>query len=204
MEIQWLGHACFAVESEGWRIVLDPYEVEGYPALHTEGDEVLCSHGHHDHNHVAAVTLRGSGRQSPFTVERVATFHDEVQGAKRGANTIHILSAEGLRVTHFGDLGHWPTEEQFARLRGCDAVLIPVGGFYTIDAAMAKRICDELKPRVIVPMHYRDGERGLRVVAPVEEFLSLCEPAAVTRLDTDRFTLTADAPRGVIVPAFLG
>ena len=45
MNITWLGHSCFAVESAGWRIVLDPYYVETYPALHIEADEALCSHG---------------------------------------------------------------------------------------------------------------------------------------------------------------
>ncbi len=34
MNIIWLGHSCFVVESAGWRVVLDPYYVETYPALH--------------------------------------------------------------------------------------------------------------------------------------------------------------------------
>lgn len=42
--------------------------------------------------------------------------------------------AEGLRVVHLGDLGHELSGEQLAPLRGCDTLLIPVGGFYTIDA----------------------------------------------------------------------
>ncbi len=34
MKLTWLGHACFAVEQEGYRILLDPYTgVEGYPSL---------------------------------------------------------------------------------------------------------------------------------------------------------------------------
>lgn len=49
MNIIWLGHSCFVVESAGWRVVLDPYYVETYPALHIEADEALCSHGHRDH-----------------------------------------------------------------------------------------------------------------------------------------------------------
>lgn len=49
MNITWLGHSCFVVESAGWRVVLDPYYVETYPALHVDADEVLCSHSHRDH-----------------------------------------------------------------------------------------------------------------------------------------------------------
>ena len=203
MEIIWLGHACFALESGGYRVVIDPYTVETYPPLHTTADKVLCSHGHADHNYVEAVTLR-EGADCPFSVETVATFHDPEGGRLRGSNTMHILRAEGLTVVHCGDLGHDPTPAQLDAIRGCDALLIPVGGFYTIDAAAARRVCDAAKPRVVVPMHYRHDPYGLRPVGTVEAFLALCDKTEVTRLDTNRFTLTADAPRGVVVPAFVG
>lgn len=204
MEIIWLGHACFALESGGCRVVLDPYLMDDYPPLRTHGNLVLCSHGHFDHNYVKGVRITDGPSPCPFAVEKVATFHDDAQGAKRGNNTIHILRAEGLKVAHFGDLGHYPTEEQMEKLRGCDAVLIPVGGFFTIDARMAKRIVDELRPRVIVPMHYRHGALGLRKVGTLDEFLSLWPESDVHRLDGNRFTLTAEEPRGVIVPKFMG
>jgi len=64
MNITWLGHSCFVVESAGWRVVLDPYYVETYPALHIEADEALCSHGHRDHAFLEAVTLSGRNRAS--------------------------------------------------------------------------------------------------------------------------------------------
>ena len=94
MNIIWLGHSCFVVESAGWRVVLDPYYVETYPALHIEADEALCSHGHRDHAFLEAVTLSGRDKsESPFTVETVSTFHDDKKGSLRGENAIHILSA---------------------------------------------------------------------------------------------------------------
>ena len=130
MKLTWLGHSCFAVESGGYRVVLDPYYVESYPPLHTSANEVLCSHHHRDHDFVEAVELTPRGG-SPFTVETVQAFHDDQGGALRGTNTIHVLAAEGLRVVHLGDLGHELSGEQLAPLRGCDALLIPVGGFYT-------------------------------------------------------------------------
>lgn len=96
MNIIWLGHSCFAVESAGWRVVLDPYYVETYPALHIEADEALCSHGHRDHAFLEAVTLSGRDKsESPFTVGTVSTFHDDKKGSLRGENAIHILRAEG-------------------------------------------------------------------------------------------------------------
>lgn len=105
MKLTLLGHSCFAVESGGYRVVLDPYYVESYPPLHTSANEVLCSHHHLDHDFVEAVELTPRGG-SPFTVETVQAFHDDQGGALRGTNTIHVLAAEGLRVVHLGDLGH--------------------------------------------------------------------------------------------------
>ena len=40
MNITWLGHSCFLIESAGWRIVLDPYYVETYPALHVDSAHI--------------------------------------------------------------------------------------------------------------------------------------------------------------------
>lgn len=202
MEITWLGHACFAVESGGYRIVLDPYLMDTYPPLHTYGDEVLCSHGHNDHNNAAAVEL-STGKKSPFTVEKVKTFHDDQGGALRGENTMHVLRAEGLTVVHCGDLGHFPTDGQLAAISGADAMLIPVGGYYTIDAAMAKRVADAAKPRVIVPMHYRHGHYGLRPVGTLEEFLKLYSNELIHYQTGSTFSLTSAEPSGIVVPAFV-
>ena len=203
MEIIWLGHACFALESAGYRVVLDPYTTDRYPPLHTHADAVFCSHGHSDHNYVQAVELSGR-KGSPFTVETVPTFHDALGGVLRGKNTMHVLRAEGLSVVHCGDLGHFPTDEQLAAISNADALLIPVGGFYTIDAAMAKRVADAAKPRVVVPMHYRHGSYGLRPVGTVEEFLKLWPAERIHRLSGSAFTLTASAPEGVVVPRYDG
>ena len=202
MEITWLGHACFALESGGYRVVIDPYTVETYPPMHTVADAVYCSHGHADHNYVQAVELR-QGKESPFSVETVSTFHDEKGGALRGSNTMHIFRAEGMTVVHCGDLGHYPTEEQLAAISGADVLLIPVGGYYTIDAAMARRVADAAKPRTVVPMHYRHDPYGLRPIGTVEEFLKLYPAGQVHRLDSNRFTLSADAPEGVVVPRYV-
>ena len=202
MEIIWLGHACFALESQGYRIVIDPYLMDTYPPLRTYADAVLCSHGHNDHNNVAAVKL-STGKESKFTIGKVSTFHDEQGGALRGNNTMHVLRAEGLTVVHCGDLGHFPTDEQLAAISNADAMLIPVGGFFTIDATMAKRVADAAKPRVIVPMHYRHGPYGLRQVGELEGFLKLYSNEQVHYLTSNRFTLTASEPAGVVVPIFM-
>ncbi len=173
MKITYNGHACFTVESEGYSIVLDPYEgVRGFEDIDTEADEVICSHGHHDHAYTKGVKLR-SGKTSPFGTEIIECYHDGKKGLLRGKNRITILSAEGKRVAHFGDLGHELSKEQIEKLKGLDCVMIPVGGFYTIDAETAVKIIRQIEPRHIIPMHYKDGKKGLEVVASCEDFVDL-------------------------------
>lgn len=106
MKLTWLGHACFLLEEDGYRIVLDPYTgVAGYPPLHIQAHAVFCSHGHFDHHATDCVELLPE-RESPFTVREVETFHDDRGGALRGTNTVRIFTAGGLSVAHLGDLGH--------------------------------------------------------------------------------------------------
>lgn len=175
MKITYLGHSCFKIESKGYEIVLDPYQdgkVPGYKPLRVTADQVLCSHGHGDHCGVECVTLREGGK-SPFTVETLDTWHDDQKGALRGADTIHILDDGQCRVAHLGDLGCELTAEQKDKLRGLTALLIPVGGYYTIDAAQATALADELSPAVVIPMHYRGEGFGYDVIGPLEAFTAL-------------------------------
>ena len=154
MKLTWLGHACFLLEEDGYRIVLDPYTgVAGYPPLHIQAHAVFCSHGHFDHHATDCVELLPE-RESPFTVREVETFHDDRGGALRGTNTVRVFTAGGLSAVHLGDLGHQLTVEQAAAIGPVDAVLVPVGGVYTVDAAGAKAVCAALHPRCVVPMHY--------------------------------------------------
>ena len=115
------------------------------------------------------------GPENPFTIRTVEVFHDHHSGEHRGANTVHILEADGIRVAHLGDLGHLLTPEQAQKLQWLDAVMIPVGGHYTIDAAEAKQVVNAIHPRVVIPMHYQGHGYDYPVIAPVENFLDLCE-----------------------------
>ena len=201
MKLTWLGHACFVLEQDGYRIVTDPYTgVEGYPDLRVQAHEVFCSHHHFDHDAVDRVELL-PGRESPFAVREVATCHDDRGGALRGPNTIRIFTAGGVSVAHLGDLGHQLTAEQLAAIGPVDAVLVPVGGVYTVDAHGAKRVCDDIGARCAVPMHYHHAPYGLPNVAGVEDFLALWPAKKVHRLDGPSFEVGPET-NGVLVPEF--
>lgn len=200
MEITWLGHACFRLTAENYSIVLDPYTgVPGYRPLHVSADAVYCSHEHGDHSYRAGVVMPLREMESPFTVTEIASFHDDHQGALRGSNTIRMFAAEGFRAVHLGDLGHPLSEEQAAALRGCDVLMIPVGGFFTIGPDLAWETVQQLQPRVVIPMHYRKGKCGYPVIGSLKPFLSRFPAEEVVTYAGNTLTLTADTPRQVAV-----
>ena len=181
MLIQHIGHAEFLIETEnGMRIVTDPYgEGCGYPVKKLKADAALVSHGHHDHN--ATDTLEGLktvvDRAGVFTpakdvrVTALKSFHDEAQGSKRGETLLFLVEAEGLRIVHLGDLGCMPEEEQIRQLARPDVLMIPVGGFYTIDGKTARTVAEKLQARVTLPMHYKTQYNADWPISGPEEFL---------------------------------
>ncbi len=164
MKIQYLGHSCFKLtESTGTTVVADPYGEIGYDLPEDlSADAVSISHNHFDHNNAAAVkgkptVLNKEGFYDLPGVEIVAikSYHDEVEGAKRGDNLIFKFRMDGLDICHLGDLGEECSAELLELILPVNILLVPVGGKYTIDAEQAKEYVDRIMPDVVIPMHYK-------------------------------------------------
>ena len=156
--IQWLGHSCFRIDNGVNSLVIDPYNGSvGYPPLHTTASMTVASHGHGDHNHFESVKRLpyDSDPAHAIRVETVETCHDSEGGTRRGANLVHIIKTGGFSIVHLGDLGHLLSDSQANTIGRPDFLLIPVGGFYTIDAAQASQVVSRLHPGAVIPMHYR-------------------------------------------------
>ena len=145
MDIIWHGHSCFELVSGGYSAVIDPFQDTSvgtaYPHVRLTADAVYISHEDRDHNFREGVTLRNTGKAKPFAVTELETYHDIMRGRLRGMNTVRIFTAEGMRVAHLGDLGAKPTPEQMQQLQGLDAMMIPVGGIYTIEPTTSASSC---------------------------------------------------------------
>lgn len=214
MKVRWLGHAAFLITSEeGVKVITDPYAPDErltYGPIDETADIVTISHEHGDHNNVAAVkgnpeAVRGPGSRKVEGIDivGVATFHDARRGAERGGNTIFRLTVDGINVCHVGDLGHPLGRSQVEELEPVDVLLVPVGGSYTIDATVAAQVCDLLKPRMVIPMHFRNPKCDFPI-ADAEPFLK--GRANVRRLDVSevelsRETLPAAIETVVLEPA---
>lgn len=186
MKLQYLGHACVRLISEiGTTIICDPYDsnLVGYAMPSFGCDLATISHGHADHNCIEALTNLPTVMDCPGTivlddvsVTAFSTWHDDKQGALRGDNLVFTFGIDALRVAHLGDLGE-VNQEVANKLAGTNVLIIPVGGNYTIDAKQAKWYVDQIRPQVVVPIHYSQG--GTIDIARVEEFTSLFDKSRV-------------------------
>jgi L-ascorbate metabolism protein UlaG (beta-lactamase superfamily) len=220
MKITWYGQSAFSLQGADKTVFIDPFGDMSAAAQHgmqfdyppiegVSADLLLVTHEHMDHNGVEAIggdpaVLRSTAgtHESPIgEVVGVASEHDEVAGTQRGPNTIFSFELDGVRVGHFGDFGQSALRpEQAAALQGIDLLIVPVGGGPTIDAAGAKALIDELKPKWVVPMHYRTEKIGF--LEPADAFLEIA--GDVQKLETPSFETgelrEADGPL-TVVPA---
>ncbi|MCD6539692.1 MAG: MBL fold metallo-hydrolase [Candidatus Omnitrophica bacterium] len=190
MRIEWLGHACFLLEAEGLKIITDPYQpgsyggAVGYSDINVSADIVTVSHQHFDHNYIEpfpeaeVVDKEGVFKVKGIEIEGILTFHDETQGSQRGKNLVFIFNLEGLKIAHLGDLGCIP--QDLKKLDNLDVVLIPVGGTFTLDAQLATRLIELIKPKITIPMHFKTEKLGFDIEG-VDKFIE--GKSNVERLD---------------------
>ena len=131
MQIQWLGHACFAITHRGYTVLIDPYNADytnGYPKLRLKADRLLVSHEHFGHNYREGVQLSGRPESDcPFEISTLRVPHEFKLGNWRGFCDIHILEADGCKLVHMGDLGTQLDGGQISRLYGADAAMVCAG-----------------------------------------------------------------------------
>lgn len=101
-KVRWLGHSCLAIESDGQRILIDPFLTDNPSAAakadEVEADFVLVSHGHGDHVGDAVAIARRTGA----TV--VANFEIANWLEKLGVEKIHPMHIGGGHRFPFGRL----------------------------------------------------------------------------------------------------
>ncbi len=182
MEASYLGHSSFKFKTKLGVVVTDPYDEKcGKFPKDTEADIVTLSHQHPDHNQQQLVkgtpfVVDGPGEYEikGISIIGVPTWHDDKQGAERGANTVFVFEIEGMRVAHLGDLGHKLSQDQLSEMGSIDIVLVPVGGLYTIDAKQAAEVVRQIDPWIVIPMHYQQpglDEKVFSGLTDVKTFL---------------------------------
>jgi L-ascorbate metabolism protein UlaG (beta-lactamase superfamily) len=210
MEVTWYGHAAFLITTGQWvKIITDPYKPGGgilYKAIPDEADIVTVSHDHTDHNYIEGLpgkpqVIKGTGRYEVqgIVIEGFAAYHDASHGSQRGHNTIFTILAEDIRLCHVGDLGHVLNDQEVQQIGHVDVLLIPVGGFFTIGPEEATTVANQLRPKLILPMHVKT-EKCTLPIEPVDAFLQ--GKNKVQKLNTSTFSFTKkelEAGLGIVV-----
>ena len=80
-------------------------------------------------------------------------------------------------------------------------MLIPVGGFYTIDANEAKNIVNLIAPKVVIPMHYKSDSFGFDVLATVDDYASLCDD--VVYYDTNSIEISTGSEKQTAILKYI-
>ncbi len=210
MKIRWFGQACFLLTSSaGTRLLMDPFgKGMGYSVPSFEAEVVTISHHHFDHDNTGAVggefaciDRPGSFREGGLEILGIPTFHDKVQGKKRGPNVVYRVTMDGINVCHCGDLGHQLSPEQIDALGKVDVLLVPVGGRVALDGAEADELRRARSPAITIPMHYRTKAMCLvgLLFARVDLFLALSgeKPRRARELDLEASSLAREA--GIVV-----
>jgi L-ascorbate metabolism protein UlaG (beta-lactamase superfamily) len=199
VEIKWFGHAFFQItSSSGTKIITDPFRYLGYPIPEVWPDVVTVGKETRNHSNVALakgnpLILRGLkpwgfGWNEINTVFRDVLIYNIPIHMRAPAEFIKgsafVFELDGLCICHTGDIGEPFNEGQLDLLGHIDIVFVPIGGAYTMGPEKARKVVEQLKPKIVVPMHYYDDTTVL------ERFLD--GPHRTRFLETNEFSVSKD------------
>lgn len=195
MKIRYLGQSAFLISNDRL-VVTDPFNpMLGKLPKELRADIVTVSHQHADHNFTKGVGGNpdiidkiGENDTESVKIKGVATFHDNEEGKKRGNNIVFIISLDGLKICHLGDLGHVLSDEQIKEIGQIDVLMVPVGGFFTIDAETADRVVEQLKPKIVLPMHYKP--KGSLIPLPISGVDKFIDSLGWKVIEVDEFDIS--------------
>jgi L-ascorbate metabolism protein UlaG (beta-lactamase superfamily) len=172
IEIKWFGHSFFQITSSGGtRIITDPFGPMGFPMPEVWPHVVTIGRDHGNHNNAGLakgnpIVLRGL-KEGGSDWDQVNTHFRDVliynvpvhqrgfpgyEGSLRGS--AFVFEMDGLCICHSGDISEPFNEDQLQLIGHVDILLQVIGGVYTAGPEAAKKIVEQLKPKIVVPMHY--------------------------------------------------
>ncbi len=183
LTITFYGHACFALTDGETKLLIDPFftgnGLAPIKAEEAEADYILVTHGHGDHTGDAASIAERTGAtiittvdvgtalfgncrnlicgniggkiQLPFgSIQYVPAIHGS--GVPGGVACGFVIRMDGKTVYHMGDTSLTKDFELLADQ--IDALLIPIGDFYTMGPEDALTAVEMIRPGYVIPMHF--------------------------------------------------
>lgn len=177
--LSYFGHNFFQIVTrQGTRIVTDPLAPGWYPTPSLSADLVTISRNHLNHNFVGIIAGRplilwgaeGDGAEWPRireNVKDVLVYNVPILQKRRNGDvhkgSAFVFDLGVLCIVHLGDLSHKLTSNHLKQIGKADIALTPIGGRTTMGPELAREVILQLKPKIAIPMHYRDDLERVRV-----------------------------------------
>lgn len=206
MRITWYGHAALLFETQGVKIIVDPYrspDSGSHLPINDTADIVIVSHEedvYHSHigqiikpfQHVKALEIPREGEViKGIRFETVHVFEHADRKPEEKVTIIHFKS-EGLHLAYLGDLGHPLTEEELAPIKGADILIIPAGGPPTIDYPDIPPLIEAVAPKIVIPVHFKTRKINLNI-KPVIKLLEVMPGDPVIRTGTTSIEVSRES-----------
>lgn len=169
--IEYFGHNFFQITSRrGTKIITDPLAPGMHPTPVVRPDVVTVGREHPNHNYVELaqgkpIILRGLANYGAewnkiattvgdVFIYSVPIYQQQFGNALKGAAFVFDLGT--VCIAHLGDLSHKLTPEEIKAFGKVDVAMIPIGGTFTMPPDTAREVLQQLKPKIAIPMHYRE------------------------------------------------
>jgi L-ascorbate metabolism protein UlaG (beta-lactamase superfamily) len=198
--IQWLGHSSFLITTPGGTAaVTDPHPRHTSPMV---PDIVTISNEHSTHNQAQSVpgnaqVLRGWTADGGWIEVDVIVGDLAIKGLPSSGgnaidipvqNTIFVFRTEGLCIVHLGNLRRPLNEAQRQRLGRPDVLMVPIDGQWTLSYEQIAVTITQLKPALVLPMHYDFPEHARLFIQFIKETVPV-RTMSETALKLTRATL---------------
>ena len=191
-KLLYQGHGSYRITAADGRVIyIDPYVGDGYDK---PADILLVTHQHDDHNKIGLVRQKpgckvitnvealAGGKHNTFDVGGIIIEAVEASNANHDPKQCvgFMLTVDGIKIYIAADTSRTKSMESFAA-RKLDYALLPIDGYYNMDANEAAECARLIGARVNIPVHMKPGELfdmeraqafnapGRRIVAAGEE-----------------------------------
>ena len=168
LKIEFLGHSSFEISTpEGVRAVTDYNGYNQSPRL----PQIVTMNNAHDTHYTDHVDqgikyiLRGwdpmgsiarhNIKLRDLRVRNVPTNLTDMGGGKfANGNSIFVFEAVGLCVAHISHLHHVLSADQLRDIGRIDIAFAAIDGMWTMSHQELFEVLDQVKPMLVIPMHY--------------------------------------------------
>ncbi len=182
VQFRYYGHSTYEIESrEGVRAITD---YNGYYGSEVPPTIATMNNAHSSHytdypDPAIEHVLRGWSEVGGLAehdvlvkdmrVRNIPTSVHGRTGAQGNSNSIFIFEVEDLCIAHTGHLHHILTNTHLAEAGIIDVLMVPIDGVWTMSQENMAEVIDQLRPAIVMPMHYFSQSVLARFLALMED-----------------------------------